>query len=248
VCRLGAGQSGKSTLFKQMRYLYGEGFSPAERMEMKKVIAANTLQAAKTLVEQSRALGFDITDENKDAAAEVDDSPLDVERLTDDLADAVDRVWNDSGIQETYAHRSDFQLEDCASYFLSKAKEQAEASYCPSIDDVMRARVRTTGIVEDAFRIFDTPISMFDVGGQRNERKKWIHAFDGVNALIFVAAISEYDQVLFEDETKNRIDEAKELFAEISSNRFFKKKPIMRESWDELCALVTDRFRGVQCS
>ena len=37
--------------------------------------------------------------------------------------------------------------------------------------------------------------SMFDVGGQRNERKKWIHCFDSVTAVIFVAAISEYDQV-----------------------------------------------------
>lgn len=35
---------------------------------------------------------------------------------------------------------------------------------------------------------------MVDVGGQRNERRKWIHAFEGVTAVIFVAAISEYDQ------------------------------------------------------
>lgn len=43
---------------------------------------------------------------------------------------------------------------------------------------------------------------MFDVGGQRNERKKWIHCFDDVTAVIFVAAISEYDQVLYEDATQ----------------------------------------------
>ena len=36
---------------------------------------------------------------------------------------------------------------------------------------------------------------MFDVGGQRNERRKWIHCFDNVTAVIFVTAISEYDQV-----------------------------------------------------
>ena len=39
------------------------------------------------------------------------------------------------------------------------------------------------------------------MGGQRSERKKWIHCFEDVNAIIFIAAISEYDQVLFEDET-----------------------------------------------
>jgi hypothetical protein len=42
------------------------------------------------------------------------------------------------------------------------------------------------------------------VGGQRSERKKWIHCFEDVNAIIFIAAISEFDQVLFEDETTVR--------------------------------------------
>jgi len=36
---------------------------------------------------------------------------------------------------------------------------------------------------------------VFDVGGQRSERKKWIHCFEGVQCLIFIVAISEYDQV-----------------------------------------------------
>jgi len=40
---------------------------------------------------------------------------------------------------------------------------------------------------------------MFDVGGQRSERKKWIHCFEGVNALLFLVAISGYDQCLAED-------------------------------------------------
>lgn len=42
---------------------------------------------------------------------------------------------------------------------------------------------------------------LFDVGGQRSERKKWIHCFEDVTAIIFCVAMSEYDQVLHEDET-----------------------------------------------
>jgi guanine nucleotide-binding protein G(i) subunit alpha len=42
--------------------------------------------------------------------------------------------------------------------------------------------------------------SMVDVGGQRSERKKWIHCFEGVTAIIFCVALSEYDLVLAEDE------------------------------------------------
>lgn len=64
---------------------------------------------------------------------------------------------------------------------------------------------------------------MYDVGGQRNERKKWIHCFDEVTAVIFVAAISEYDQVLYEDNTQNRLVEAINLFEEICNSRWFEK-------------------------
>ena len=42
---------------------------------------------------------------------------------------------------------------------------------------------------------------MFDVGGQRSERKKWVHCFEGVQCLMFVAALSGYDQCLVEDKT-----------------------------------------------
>jgi len=44
-------------------------------------------------------------------------------------------------------------------------------------------------------------VRLFDVGGQRSERKKWIHCFEDVTAIIFCVAMSEYDQVLHEDET-----------------------------------------------
>lgn len=49
------------------------------------------------------------------------------------------------------------------------------------------------------FRFFT--FRLFDVGGQRSERKKWIHCFEDVTAIIFCVAMSEYDQVLHEDET-----------------------------------------------
>lgn len=68
---------------------------------------------------------------------------------------------------------------------------------------------------------------MFDVGGQRNERRKWIHCFDHVTALVFVASLSEYDQVLFEDADKNRLDEALDLFKQIVNSKWFKNTAII---------------------
>lgn len=71
--------------------------------------------------------------------------------------------------------------------------------YLPTESDVLRARIKTTGIFETRFPMSQLMIHMFDVGGQRSERKKWIHCFEGVTLIIFCVALSEYDQVLLED-------------------------------------------------
>ena len=96
-----------------------------------------------------------------------------------------------------------------------------QEDYVASQQDMLLARVRTSGIVTEKYVIDQKNFEMYDVGGQRNERKKWIHCFDDVTAVIFVAAISEYDQVLFEDATANRMTEAVELFEEICNNQYF---------------------------
>ena len=70
---------------------------------------------------------------------------------------------------------------------------------------------------------------MFDVGGQRSERKKWIHCFDNVDCVLFVVAMSEYDQVLCEDRCVNRMHESLKLFEEIVNNSYFSHMPFIGE-------------------
>ena len=88
-------------------------------------------------------------------------------------------------------------------------------------------RVRTSGIVEENLTIGKARYKIFDVGGQRAERRKWIHSFEQVSSIIFVTAISEYDLVLFEDARKNRLQEALDLFEEITHTSYFQNTPIM---------------------
>jgi len=66
-------------------------------------------------------------------------------------------------------------------------------------------------------------IKIVDVGGQRSERKKWIHCFEGVNAVLYVAALSEFDQLLYEDEKTNRMEETLVLWNDIVNSRWFKR-------------------------
>ena len=83
------------------------------------------------------------------------------------------------------------------------------------------------GIKETHFKRENRILCLIDVGGQRSERRKWIHHFDGVNALIFVIAMSEYDQVLLEDCEVNRMQESLQLFNKICRMKWFLYVPLL---------------------
>jgi len=218
---LGAGESGKSTLFKQMIQIYGKGFPEDERRTYTPIIHNNIISSMKVLCSQAPQYGG-VSEENEDIRKMVDEELKGDEEIDMKLGGVLQKLWVDAGIRKTYDHRSNFQLNDSTMYFCSKLDEIMKPDYIPSEQDVLRSRVRTTGIVENAFDIDGTQFKMFDVGGQRNERKKWIHCFENVTAVLFVAAISEYDQVLYEDENTNRITEALNLFEEIANSRWFR--------------------------
>lgn len=80
---------------------------------------------------------------------------------------------------------------------------------------MLLVRSRTTGIRKEALKIESNLFHIYDVGGQKNERKKWIHCFENVTAIIFVVALSEFDQVLLEDPSVNRMADAIALFREV---------------------------------
>jgi len=69
--------------------------------------------------------------------------------------------------------------------------------------------------------------AIFDVGGQRNERRKWIHCFEAVSAILFIVAISAYDQMLIEDNTTNRLQEAFNLFEDIINSAWFEHTSVI---------------------
>jgi len=133
---------------------------------------------------------------------------------------------------------NEFQLIDSARYFYENLDRISSNDYKPTVDDVLHSRQMTTGISEIEWTFKDLAFKMTDVGGQRNHRSKWIHCFDGVTAVIFVISLSEYDQVLREDESTNRMHESITLFESLINSEwffktnfiiFFNKKDIFEE-------------------
>ncbi len=147
--------------------------------------------------------------------------------LPPEVGNAVKTLWADAGVQAAFQRSREYQLNDSAKYYFDSVDRIATPTYVPSDQDVLRSRVKTTGITETTFIIGDLTYRMFDVGGQRSERKKWIHCFENVTTILFLVAISEYDQLLFEDETVNRMQEALTLFDSICNSRWFTKTSII---------------------
>lgn len=99
--------------------------------------------------------------------------------------------------------------------------------YRPTEDDVYRARTTSNAISETRFTMGQLSINMFDVGQQRSERKKWIHCFENVTSLIFVVDLDDYDQVLLEESSQNRMMESLLLFDSVVNSRWFQRTSII---------------------
>ncbi|KAI6225710.1 Guanine nucleotide-binding proteinG(O) subunit alpha [Aphelenchoides besseyi] len=224
---LGAGESGKSTIVKQMKIIHESGFTAEDYKQYKPVVYSNTVQS---LVAILRAMGnlsvpFGQTERESDAKLVMDVVARmeDTEPFSDDLLYAMKRLWADSGVQECFNRSNEYQLNDSAKYFLDDLDRLGQPNYQPTEQDILRTRVKTTGIVEVHFTFKNLNFKLFDVGGQRSERKKW----RDVTAIIFCVAMSEYDQVLHEDETTNRMHESLKLFDSICNNKWFTETSII---------------------
>jgi GTPase SAR1 family protein len=183
----------------------------------------------KVLLNAAKKLHFDLSGPNREAARRIAELPPQSEtwQPKQNLAD-IAQLWKDPAIQKTYERRDvEFQLNDSAAYFFDRAMNYANDAYVPDDQDVLRARVRTTGIDEAFFNFDDMYFRMVDVGGQRTERRKWIHCFEGVTSVLFCASLSEYDQRLREDSTQNRMIESLQLFGEICNSTWFRTSSIM---------------------
>ncbi|CAF3802627.1 unnamed protein product [Rotaria sordida] len=222
---LGAGESGKSTILKQMKIIHMDGYSKEDFEQYREVVYSNTIQSLATIIRAMETLNiqFSSSDRERDAAMVLDkiSRMADTEPFESELLDAMKKLWNDNGVQQCFNRSNEYQLNDSAKYFLDKLDEIGSPQYLPSTQDILRTRVKTTGIVEINFTFKDLNFRVFDVGGQRSERKKWIHCFEDVTAIIFIVALSEYDQVLVEDETTNRMHESLRLFDSICNNKWF---------------------------
>jgi len=220
---LGAGESGKSTIAKQMKIIHLHGFTSEERLTYKSIIYNNVVASMKSLVTAAREKDIPLSSEVKGAADRIGNIDVQVfaGSITPEICSDIKALWSDKGIRQAYNRQSEFQLNDSAAYYFENIDRLAARDYVPTEQDVLRSRAKTTGIIETEFVLEKIKFKMVDVGGQRSERKKWMHCFQDVTAVIFCVALSEYDLKLYEDDQTNRMHESLKLFKEICNSKWF---------------------------
>jgi len=274
---LGTGGSGKSTIFKQMRILYGSPKTDDELRMYGVIVRSNIVTAIRKLCLLTRQLGYDKKLDEESAAATAADlsdvsgmtpkeaydqimgylvdntatdpypeipqeqaerdwvgkstragvqANLDAQQFLQHV-EAIRVFWQSTTIQEVWMKRAQANINDSHNEYLSDLTRIADVQYAPTEHDVLISRVRTTQVTVERYMIEEAEFEVHDVGGQRSERKKWLNSFPNVNAVIFVAALSEYDQTLAEAKRQNRMMESLNLFESVVKNAHFVKTPIM---------------------
>lgn len=227
---LGAGESGKSTVLKQMRIINSEGFSRTEREQWRVIIFNNLINAFQIIFGVMQDHDSEYEDEDNIRWAELIASDPEIgpkDSLPLDCLAAFQSLWADKGVQMAILKGNEYALHDNLSYFFTDVDRLFAKDYIPTDQDILRTRLRTTGITETIFDLGNLTYRMFDVGGQRSERKKWIHVFDNVQVVLFLAAISGYDQALVEDRNGNQMQEALMLFESIANSKYFERSALI---------------------
>ncbi|RMB99987.1 hypothetical protein DUI87_23396 [Hirundo rustica rustica] len=114
---LGAGESGKSTIVKQMKIIHQDGYSLEECLEFIAIIYSNTLQSMLAIVRAMTTLNIQYGD-----TARQDDArkllhlsdTIEEGTMPKELSEIIGRLWKDSGIQACFDRASEYQLNDSA--------------------------------------------------------------------------------------------------------------------------------------
>ncbi|KAJ4470929.1 guanine nucleotide binding protein, alpha subunit [Lentinula aciculospora] len=159
------------------------------------------------------------------------EDPDDPVHILNACAPAIQELWKDPNVRQRLEEKK-IRLEESAGFYLNEIPRITAKKYIPTNDDVLKARLKTLGVVEHSFLIRSganrgVQWKIYDVGGARNQRHAWAPYFSDVNAIIFLAPISAFDQMLTEDPRVNRLEDSLLLWKGVVSNKLLEKVNIV---------------------
>lgn len=113
----GAGESGKSTILKQMKLIHEGSYSRDERESFKEIIYSNTVQSMRVILEAMESLELPLDDQRTEYHVQtifMQPAQIEGESLPPEVGGAIDALWKDAGVQECFKRSREYQLNDSA--------------------------------------------------------------------------------------------------------------------------------------
>jgi len=116
VC-IGAGESGKSTILKQMKLIHEGGYSRDERESFKEIIFSNTVQSMRVILEAMESLELPLDDQRAEYHVQtifMQPQQIEGDNLPPEVGSAIAALWRDAGVQDCFKRSREYQLNDSA--------------------------------------------------------------------------------------------------------------------------------------
>jgi len=230
ILLLGAGESGKSTLYKQALMNFGEGFDSSDRMCYKSAMCLNAITSIRRVVEYASTkeeykAAF-ANDEMQECVQLVRQVELLDQRSFNAVSESIKRLWENPVIQKAFSVYYHQEARHCSlqPYFLDKVQTIALPDYVPTFEDILRTCCLTYAGVETKCVIGRTVCKIF-LGAAGRGRRKHLMIYEDVTFVIVMASMSGYNQ--FYDEKTDRLVYDLELFENVVNSEWCKSTPIL---------------------
>eukprot|EP00924_Labyrinthula_sp_SR-Ha-C_P006104 maker-scaffold_54-snap-gene-0.38-mRNA-1 protein AED:0.04 eAED:0.04 QI:147/1/1/1/1/1/7/55/385 len=265
----GPGECGKTTILRRVMLDHGERGSILQNQLLEfrgrilyNVIegAAMVLNALKTMFKvkletEFRAYG-DLIMEVEHFYASEKKSVINADLEHEGLIEAIQQLYYNSKVfKKVLTQRTVFSLFETWSYFVEKLKDYPTwggPAWNPSTQDLLHSRVRSTGHAYFFFQdVEQMGYELIDIGGQRNERRKFMALFKGIDVVLFVGSMSDYNERLYEDVSENRLRETFNVFKamlkrdEFSDNwviMFLNKFDLFKEKYQQKRIPIENKY------
>ncbi|KAI6037976.1 guanine nucleotide binding protein, alpha subunit [Pisolithus marmoratus] len=197
---------------------------PAESRVRRREFGVSSSNGWKSILDKLRSSGNRPNSEPREVGHD---------KVTDVLVgcrDDIKHLWQDPVVKQILSHRRS-KIEESSGFFLDDVDRIASPNYEPADDDIVRARLRTVGVQEHRFMMeagqslaLSTDPLPLDA---ESSRALWAAFFDDVDAIIFLAPISCFDECLREDRDVNRLEDSLQLWRTVCSSPILAKAQII---------------------
>lgn len=209
VVLMGAANSGKELIMRQMKVLYADGYPKDERLNFRYAVRSTVRLLIHAIIDLIKDTGISLSGPLEEDFAillhEVE--TVDIAHITPAAVDSVQNIWDSDIFSTLYVRNFEIDFPQYSPYFANEIQRIAADDYIPIEADIIRLNHSMGGIKELRFAWDELDVHLFNISGYIPEqfRKRWFHQLDNATALVYTVDISTYDRPYLGQPTSSQL-------------------------------------------